>query len=85
MTLNKALYRKLRTGMGHEAALVLADPAQDSVSAATVAAPTAITSVVAAGANPTKAEYDALRVDVTNLRTTVANLLTSLKNAGIVL
>lgn len=52
------------------------------VQATTVAAPTAITSVVAAGANPTKAEYDALRVDVTNLRTTLAAVLTALKVPG---
>lgn len=50
--------------------------------AAAVSAPTAIASVVAAGANPTKAEYDALRQDVVNLRATVAALLTSIKNAG---
>lgn len=36
------------------------------------AAPAAITSVVAAGATPTKAEYDALRADVIALRTTLA-------------
>lgn len=50
--------------------------------AAAVAAPAALTSVVAAGANPTKAEYDALRADVSALRTTVANLLTALKGTG---
>ncbi len=52
--------------------------------AATVAAPSALTSVVAAGAAPTKAEYDALRTDVSNLRTTVDALRTSLRNAGYV-
>lgn len=50
----------------------------------TVAAPAAIASVVAAGATPTKAEYDALRTDVVNLRGTVATLLTKLKEAGLV-
>lgn len=50
--------------------------------ATTVAAPAAITSVVAAGANPTKAEYDALRADVVALRTTVASILTNLKGTG---
>jgi hypothetical protein len=49
---------------------------------AAVAQPGAITSVVAAGAAPTKAEYDALRQDVVNLRTTLAALITSNKNAG---
>lgn len=32
-----------------------------------------ITSVVAAGASPTKAEYDALRADVLALRTSLIN------------
>lgn len=60
---------------------------------ATVAAPAAITA--AAGLQsvdaPTKLEFDALvaeynklLTDVTALRTTVANLLTALKNAGTV-
>ncbi len=50
---------------------------------ATVAAPTALTSAAASGGEaPTEAEYNALRTDVSNLRTTVANLLTALKGAG---
>jgi hypothetical protein len=58
--------------------------ARESGQSVTVAAPAALTSVVAAGATPTKAEYDALRADVTALRTTVAALLTALKNGGAV-
>ena len=50
--------------------------------ATTVAAPAAMTSVVATGATPTKAEYDALRADVVALRTTVATLLANQKTAG---
>lgn len=49
-----------------------------------VANPAAITSVVAAGASPTKAEYDALRADVIALRTTVQALLTALRDANLV-
>lgn len=49
-----------------------------------VADPSAITSVVAAGANPTKAEYDALRADVIALRSTVASLITTLRTANLV-
>lgn len=53
--------------------------------AVTVAAPSALTSAAATGGDaPTEAEYNALRTDVSNLRTTVAALLTSLKNAGLV-
>lgn len=52
--------------------------------AAAVAAPAAVTSVVAAGATPTKAEYDALRTDLVNTRAQLAALLTSLKTAGVI-
>ena len=84
MAIDRRKYQILKHGIGHEAALYLSDGTVSPQKAVTVAAPAAVTSVVAAGANPTKAEYDALRVDVTNLRTTVANLLISLKNAGTV-
>lgn len=43
----------------------------------------AATSVVAAGANPTKAEYDALRVDYLALRTKVNGLLAVMRTAGL--
>lgn len=43
--------------------------------------PAAITSAVAVAA-PTKAEYDALRTDVVNLRGTVAALVTALRNTN---
>lgn len=59
-----------------------------AITAAAVDAPAAIT---AAAADPIKDEFDALvaeynklLTDVTALRTTVANLLTALKNAGTV-
>lgn len=51
--------------------------------ATTVADAGAITSVVAAGANPTKAEYDALRVDVIALRTKLNELLDALQALGL--
>jgi hypothetical protein len=44
----------------------------------------AVTSVVAAGATPTKAEYDALRVDVLAIRTVVNSLLAKLRTAGVI-
>ncbi|GAA2636849.1 hypothetical protein GCM10010399_82440 [Dactylosporangium fulvum] len=50
--------------------------------AAAVADAAAITSVAAAGASPTKAEYDALRNDVIALRTTINALLASQRAAG---
>lgn len=46
--------------------------------ALTASAPAALTAVVAAGANPTKAEFDALLADVTALRTTVAAVVVDL-------
>ncbi|MFG2748015.1 hypothetical protein [Streptomyces xanthophaeus] len=42
----------------------------------------AVTSVVAAGANPTKAEYDALRVDVLAIRTKLNALLAAMRTSG---
>lgn len=48
-----------------------------------VADPAAITSAVAVAA-PTKAEYDALRTDVVNLRGTVAALITALRSSNTV-
>lgn len=84
MAVDRNRYQQLKHGVGHEAALILADTTKTPGQAATVAAPTALTSSVGVAAT-TKAEYDALRTDVNNLRTTVANLLTSLKAAGTVL
>lgn len=49
---------------------VVSDNPDDAVFVST--AQPAVTSVVAAGANPTKAEYDALRVDVLALRTALS-------------
>jgi hypothetical protein len=51
-------------------------------SAARADAP-AVTSTVAAGATPTKAEFDALRTDYTNLRTAFNDLLAKMRTAGI--
>lgn len=44
----------------------------------------ALTSVVAAGAAPTKAEYDALRVDVAALRTKLNAALAELRQVGVI-
>lgn len=53
MALNNALYTTLsNSGIPHEAALLLADPAKDTISG--VAVPNA------AGATPTAAEFNAL-------------------------
>ncbi|MFE9192054.1 hypothetical protein ACFYL6_20860 [Micromonospora sp. NPDC007208] len=52
--------------------------------AAAVADAAALTSVVAAGANPTKAEYDALRADVTALRTKLNAALAALRTSGVI-
>lgn len=46
--------------------------------------PAAITSTVAAASPPTKAEFDALRADVVNLRGTVAALITALRSSNVV-
>ena len=49
-----------------------------------VANPAALTSTVAAVSPPTKAEFDALRADVVNLRGTVDTLITTLRDANLV-
>lgn len=43
----------------------------------------AVTSVVAAGATPTKAEYDALRADALATRTTLNALLAKMRTSGL--
>lgn len=77
MALNKPLYRILRSGgLNGRAAEALANPASPySVTPTALTDVGALTSVVAAGATPTKAEYDALRADVATLRTKVNALL----------
>lgn len=42
----------------------------------------AVTSVVAAGSTPTKAEYDALRVDALATRTVLNSLLAKMRTSG---
>lgn len=51
--------------------------------AANVAAPAALTSAAAVGANPTKAEFDKTVADLVALRTTLAAELAALKAAGV--
>lgn len=51
--------------------------------AVTVAAPAALTATASVGV-PTKVEFDKVVADNVALRTTLNNLITSLKNAGIV-
>ncbi len=52
--------------------------------AAAVTALPAMTGAAAAGTTPTKAEHDALVADITNLRTTLSDLIAKLKTAGVV-
>lgn len=58
--------------------------ARGAKQAAAVANAAALTSVVAAGAAPTKAEYDALRADVAALQSKLNALLGALRTAGVV-
>lgn len=64
------------------------DPAEGNARAAKQAAAVtnaaALTSVVAAGSNPTKAEYDTLRADVSALQTKLNALLGALRTAGVI-
>lgn len=55
--------------------------ATNAITASEAAAPTALTSAAAAGAAPTKAEFDKVVADLTAMRTVVAQLVT-LANAN---
>lgn len=59
-----------------------AGAAREGRQTAAVADAAAATSVVAAGATPTKAEYDALRTDYLALRTKVNALLAAMRTSG---
>lgn len=59
-----------------------AGAAREGKQVAAVADAGAATSVVAAGATPTKAEYDALRTDYLALRTKVNALLAAMRTSG---
>lgn len=73
---------QLPTGLGDFAqGAAVADQGALSASAAaalTATTPAALTSTTAAGANPTDDEYDALRADVSALRTVVAAVVVDL-------
>jgi hypothetical protein len=59
-------------------------PAAQAPQSATVADAAALTSSAATGGDaPTEAEYNALRTDVSNLRTTVNALLAAQRTAGL--
>ncbi|MFI6296852.1 hypothetical protein ACIBEJ_35045 [Nonomuraea sp. NPDC050790] len=59
-------------------------PGAQVTQAAHVATAAALTSAAATGGeSPTEAEYNALRTDVSNLRTTVTALQTALRNASL--
>lgn len=57
---------------------------RESVPAPSLPDAPALTSAVAAGATPTKAEYDALRADAAALRTKLNALLAALRTGGTV-
>lgn len=85
MAVNEALFRELfNAGLSQAAALKLSDPAKDTISGAAVTDPAAMTAPATFAATYTAAESEALRADVAALRTTVINLLTSLRDAGVV-
>lgn len=84
MAVNEALHRELlNAGFSNAAALRFADPSNDTISAAAVADPAALTAPADIAAVYTEAQVQAIRDDVAALRTTLVNLLTSLRNAGV--
>lgn len=61
-----------------------AGAAREGKQAAAQADMAALTAVDAAGANPTKAEFDAVVDDLTAARTTINGLLAKLRSAGLI-
>lgn len=84
MAYSVAQYRALRSlEVPRKIALALADD-DNPFKADTVAAPSSLTAPADIAATYTESEVQALRNDISNLRTTVSALLTALKNAGVV-
>jgi hypothetical protein len=61
-----------------------AGKARQGKQAATQADMAAVTTAAAAGANPTKAEFDKVVTDLTAARTTINGLLAKLRAAGLI-
>jgi len=60
-----------------------AGAAREGKQAAAQADMAAVTTTAAAGANPTKAEFDKVVTDLTNARTTINGLMAKLRTAGL--
>ncbi|MFJ3794940.1 hypothetical protein ACIPSJ_01490 [Streptomyces sp. NPDC090088] len=58
--------------------------AREGKQAAAQADMAAVTTTAAAGANPTKAEFDKVVTDLTAARTTINGLLAKLRSAGLI-
>ena len=83
MAVNEDLYhRLLNAGIPHPAALVMADPQNDSITANPVSDPAPMTAPADLGAAYTQANVNALRADHAALQATVQALLTSLRGGG---
>lgn len=84
MALNDLAYRSLvLSGIPHYAALVLADPALDTINGGVVTNPAALTST-APGAAYVQGEATAVRTDLAALQATVTALTAALRTAGVV-
>lgn len=85
MAFDEMKYRALaHGGLSHGAAALLADPATDIINGAAVATPAAMTTIADIPTTYSEVEVQHLRDDVAALRTTVVNLLTSLRDAGVI-
>ncbi|MGW4300422.1 hypothetical protein ACWEHT_11655 [Streptomyces sp. NPDC004646] len=61
-----------------------AGAAREGKQAAAQADMAAVTTTAAAGANPTKAEFDKVVTDLTNARNTINGLLAKLRASGVI-
>ena len=85
MATDETTARELRhLGLPWLVANKLADPATDTINGAAVASPAALTAPESMGASYTAANVNALRADVEAQRVVITNLLTALRNAGVI-
>lgn len=85
MTTNETTARELRNlGLPWLVANKLADPSSDTINGAAVANPAVLTAPASMGASYTVANVNALRADVEAQRVVITNLLTALRNAGVI-
>jgi hypothetical protein len=85
MAVNEDLAREMRNhGLPWALANMLADPSTDTINGAAVDDPADLTAPESMGASYSATNVNALRADVLALQTTLTELTTSLRDAGVI-